>query len=82
MLSGFFLRIVLMLVYRAHKMKNEIKAEAGRKGGLARVAKGFAVNVAARAKAIRASARTRKAQAAKRRRLAGLLIVNKCIAKG
>ena len=63
-------------------MKNEIKAEAGRKGGLARVAKGFAVNAAAHARAIRASARTRKARAAKLRKLARLLIANKCITKG
>ena len=76
------MRVVLMLGYRGGKMKNETKAEAGRKGGLARVAKGFAVNVAAHAKAIRASARTRKAMAAERRKLAGLLIANKCIYKG
>ena len=56
--------------------KNPInaKADAGRIGGLAKVAKGFAKNPFSLAKAIRASAKTRKAAAAKRRKLAALLL--------
>ena len=50
------------------------KAEAGRIGGLARVAKGFAVNAKAHARAIRSSAKARKAAKAKRRALVAALV--------
>ena len=62
-----------MLVYCGDKMKADIKSKAGRKGGLAKVAKGFARNPFALAKAIRASAKTRRRKAKERRKLvAGL----------
>lgn len=52
---------------------NQAKSTAGRIGGLAKVAKGFARNPFARAKAIRASAKTRRRKAKERRKLvAGL----------
>lgn len=50
------------------------KAAAGRIGGLAKVAKGFAVNAKAHAEAIRASAKVRKAAKAKRRALIAALV--------
>ena len=55
------------------------KAAAGRIGGLARVAKGFAINAKAHAKAIRASAKARKAAKAKRRALAAMMVSSKAI---
>lgn len=73
MLEIFFLRGLLMLDYCGGKMKVETKAKAGRKGGIAKVAKGFARNPFALAKAIRASAATRRRKAKERRKLvAGL----------
>ena len=55
--------------------KDETKSAAGRIGGMVKTAKGFAVNAKARAKAIRASAATRKRKAKERRRLVELLVV-------
>ena len=58
------------------EIKPMTKAAAGRIGGLAKVAKGFAVNARAHVRAIRASAATRKAQAKKRRKLAAMLVAS------
>ena len=77
MLERFLLRQCLCSYKFASMKENQSKkkTEAGRIGGLAKVAKGFAKNPVSLAKAIRASAKTRKAASAKRRKLAELLAV-------
>ena len=77
MLGRFFLptRLCSYIVASVKETQPNQKASAGRIGGLAKVSKGFAKNPFSLAKAIRASAKTRKAAAAKRRKLAELLAV-------
>jgi len=57
-------------------MKEETKVKAGRKGGLVKAAKGFARNPFALAKAIRASAITRRRKAKERRKLVAGLVAS------